>query len=117
MLRNKASLFFLAIALLALAQVALATSEVLYDSGNRRDPFVPLDEGNGISAVTTSSGVKLEGIIYDPGGRSMAIFNGKSYQMGETLGDATVVKISKDYVVISIRKEEKTLWIREEEKT
>ena len=117
MLRNKKSLFFLVITLLALSSMAFAAPEVFYDSGNRRDPFVPLEGGGDASGVTTSSGVKLEGIIYDPGGHSMAILNGKSYQKGETVGDATIVKISKDHVVISMRGEEKTLWIREEEKT
>jgi hypothetical protein len=117
MLKSKTSLFFLVIALLALASVTFAATEVLYDSGNRRDPFVPLEGGGDTSVNTSSSGVKLEGIIYDPGGRSMAILNGKSYQKGETVGNATVVKISKDHVVISMRGEEKTLWIREEEKT
>ncbi|MFH1799292.1 MAG: hypothetical protein ABH891_00395 [Candidatus Omnitrophota bacterium] len=116
MLRSKKSAFFLAIALLALASGVFAASEVLYDSGNRRDPFVPLDGGDNTSVSTTSSGVKLEGIIYDPGEHSMAILNGKSYLKGETVGDATVVKILKDHVVISVGGEEKTLWIREEEK-
>ena len=102
---------------LAQASIAFAAEEVLYDSGNRRDPFVPLAGGNDTSVTTTSSGIKLEGIIYDPGERSMAILNGKSYQKGEVVGNATVVKISKDHVVISVNGEEKTLWIREEEKT
>ena len=117
MLRSKTSAFLLVMVLLILAPGVFAAPEVLYDSGNRRDPFVPLDEGNDTSVATTSSGIKLEGIIYDPGGRSMAILSGKSYQKGETVGDATVVKISKDHVVITVDGEEKTLWIREEEKT
>jgi Type II secretion system protein C len=117
MLRGKAGTFFLAIALPALASGVFAADEILYDSGSRRDPFVPLQGGSNASVTTISSGVRLEGIIYDPGERSMAILNGKSYQKGETVGNATVVKISKDHVVISVGGEEKTLWIREEEKT
>jgi type II secretory pathway component PulC len=103
--------------LLVLASGSFAASEIIYDSGKRRDPFVPLAGGENTLVTTASSGVKLEGIIYDPGDRSMAILNGKSYQKGEVVGNATVVKILKDHVVILVDGEEKTLWIREEEKT
>jgi type II secretory pathway component PulC len=94
-----------------------AASEIVYDSGNRRDPFVPLTEEENVSAAAISSAFKLEGVIYDPSGRSMAILNGKSYQTGDLAGNAKVVKILKDHVVISLDGEEKTLWIRVEEKT
>ncbi|MFH1208757.1 MAG: hypothetical protein V1673_04285 [Candidatus Omnitrophota bacterium] len=118
MLKNKTiKAFSLVIVLLASASGSFAASEVLYDSGNRRDPFVPLEGGEGTSVTTASSSIKLEGIIYDPGGHSMAILNGKSYQKGDVVEHATVVKILKDRVVVSIDGEEKTLWIREEEKT
>lgn len=95
---------------------SLSAEEVSYDSGKRRDPFVPLT-GDDVSGSASSSGVKLEGIIYDPGNQSMAILSGKTYQVGEVVGDAKVVKILKDHVVISIDGEEKLLRIREDEKT
>ncbi|MBI4711421.1 MAG: hypothetical protein HY767_03045 [Candidatus Omnitrophica bacterium] len=118
MLRNKTILTsILGVALLALAPHGFAASEFPYDSGNRRDPFVPLSGEENTVVTATSSGVKLEGIIYDPGDRSMAILNGKAYQKGESVGDVMVVKIFKDHVVISVDGEEKILWIREEEKT
>ena len=100
-----------------MASSAFAETELRYDAGGRRDPFVPLSGENNTLVTPTSSGVKLEGIIYDPEGRSMAILNGKSYQKGETVGDATVVKILKDRVVISVGNEEKTLRLREEERS
>ena len=93
----------------------LVADEITYDAGKRRDPFVPLNPEDG--DLASSSGVKLEGIIYDPGNRSMVILNGKTYQTGEAVGDATVMNILKDHVVISQGGEEKTLWIREAEKT
>ncbi len=118
MIKSKTiELYFLTAALLISASEAFAVSEVLYDSGNRRDPFVSLAGDENTLATGTSSGIKLEGIIYDPGERSMAILNGKSYQKGDIVGDATVLKISKDHVVVSVDGEEKTIWIREEEKT
>ena len=107
--------WLLLLTLLALGGTLLA-SEITYDSGKRRDPFVPLT-GEDVSTSTSSSGIKLEGIIYDPGDRSMAILNGKTYQAGESVGGATVVKIQKDHVVISKGGEESTLWMREDEKS
>jgi hypothetical protein len=118
MKKNKAiPLFVGGMMLLMLASNLFAASEVVYDPGNRRNPFVPLTGEENASASAISSGIKLEGIIYDPGQQSMAILNGKTYQTGEAVGDATVVKILKDHVVISVQGEEKILWIREEEKT
>jgi len=118
MLRNKTILpVVMSIALFILAPHLKAASEFPYDSGNRRDPFVPLSGEENTVVTATSSGVKMEGIIYDPGGRSMVILNGKAYQKGEAVGDVMVVKILKDHVVISVDGEEKILWIREEEKT
>ncbi len=103
--------------LVILTSNAFAASDIVYDPGKRRDPFVPLSGEENASVVAASSSVKLEGIIYDPGEQSMAILNGKTYQKGEAVGDATVVRILKDHVVISVDGEEKTLWIRVEEKT
>ena len=96
---------------------SLCADEIVYDSGKRRDPFVPITGEDASVSATSSSGIKLEGIIYDPNNRSMAILNGKTFQQGESIGDATIVKIQKDHVVISISGEEKTLFIRQEEKS
>ncbi len=101
---------------MVLASGTLVASEIVYDPGKRRDPFVPLIEEKNASVSSNSSGVKLEGIIYDPGKQSMAILNGKNYQTGEAVGETTVVRILKNHVVISVAGEERTLWIREEEK-
>ncbi len=95
---------------------SLRAADVVYDSGKRRDPFVALKADAGKSA-NSPSGFKLEGIIYDPGSSSMAILNGKAYQSGEAVGEATVTKILKDHIVISVAGEEKTLWIREADNT
>jgi type II secretory pathway component PulC len=108
---------FLAVFLMLLTFCgSLQAEEIVYDSGKRRDPFIPLT-GEDVSVSASSSGVRLEGIIYDPGSQSMAILNGKTYQVGEGVGDAKVLRILKDHVVISVDGEETTLWIRKEEKT
>jgi type II secretory pathway component PulC len=88
---------------------------ITYDSGKRRDPLIALTAEDGSASSASSSGLKLEGIIYDPESRSMAVLNGKTYQAGESVGEATITKILKDHVVISVAGEEKTLWIRDKE--
>jgi hypothetical protein len=116
--KNKTVLrFLIGLLLLILAAGSLNAEEIAYDAGKRRDPFVPLTGEDSELVSASSSGVKLEGIIYDPDGRSMAILNGKAYQAGEAVGDAKVVRIQKDQVVVSTGGEEQILRIREEEKS
>ena len=112
--RKVSKSLFLFLSLLVLGSSLLATAAPNVP-GNRRDPFVPLKEDES-STSASSVGVKLEGIIYDPEQRSMAILNGKTYQAGDAVGAVTVVKILKDHVVVSVGEEEKNLWIREDEK-
>lgn len=100
---------------LTLAVPLFGAEEVAYDAGKRRDPFIALTAEDGGASSASSNGLKLEGIVFDPGSRSMAVINGKSYQEGEAVGEATVTKILKDHVVVSVAGEEKTLWIRDEE--
>jgi hypothetical protein len=117
MLKNKTILITALWLALGYAGNLLAAPQYVYDSGKRRDPFIPLtgeEDASGSSSVVGS--VKLEGIIYDPGERSVAILNGNTYRVGESIGETKIVKILKDHVVISIEGEEKELWIREEEK-
>lgn len=101
-------------ALLNLAAGFLYAEEIVYDAEGKRDPFVPLTGEAGHGEAGSSSGFKLEGIIYDPGAGSMAILNGKSYLTGDDAEGATVVRIEKDHVVISVGGEEKTLRMRPE---
>jgi type II secretory pathway component PulC len=105
------------VALLSGAASALPGAEISYDSGKRRDPFIPLPVEDSAAMSANSSGFKLEGIIYDPASRSVAILDGKAYQQGDDVGNAKIVKIFKDHVVISVEGEEKTLRMRIEEKT
>jgi len=95
--------------------VPVGAQEIVYDSGKRRDPFVPLSGQTG-NLTTAPSGLKLEGIIYDPGKQSVAILSGASYQAGEYAGEALVKSIQKTSVVIVSGGEEKTLWIRDDER-
>ena len=76
-----------------------------YDSGGRRDPFVPLvREGRLVAAppgarVETSTPV-LYGILWDPGGRSIALINDTEAMVGDTIGRYQVKEIRQDAVVL-----------------
>ena len=92
-----------------------AADPVVYESGGRRDPFVPLIGPGGVNAQKgTGDDLVIEGIIYDPSKGSMVLINGDFYKEGERAGEASVISIFKDRIILSQDDKEKTLWIREE---
>mgnify|MGYP001575995880 CR=1 FL=1 len=76
-----------------------------YDSGGRRDPFVPLvREGR---LVGTAQGVRVDsatptlyGILWDPQGDSIALLNEAEVKVGETVAGFRVKAIQRDAVVL-----------------
>ena len=91
--------------------------EIKYESGARRDPFIPLitAEGNLLAAKGKQTGdFKVEGIIFDPREGSYALINGKFYKQGDHIDNANVITIFRDRVVLSVNDQEKVLWLREE---
>jgi hypothetical protein len=90
--------------------------EIRYDSGNRRDPFVPLVGPGGSVIVKFNPGdLNIEGIIFDPkGSGSLVLVNGEFYKEGQTVNKATIMSIFKDRVILRQDDEEKVLWIRDE---
>ena len=94
-----------------------SAEEIKYDSGGRRNPFIPLVTPEG--AVTASGQkktgeFKVEGIIFDPSGGSFALINGKFYKEGERIENAQIITIFKDRVILSVNDAEKVIWLREE---
>lgn len=87
---------------------------ILYESGDRRDPFIPLIGPGGLKAPKATSDFQVEGIIFDPQQGSLVLINGEFYKQGQSVGEATVISVLKDRVVLSQDDTEKTLWIREE---
>ena len=73
-------------------------------SGKRRDPFIPLvtPEGRIIQpAVPYGEGdIRLEGLIYDENGSSLAIVNGAVARIGDTVRGYRVIKIEENKVVL-----------------
>ena len=93
----------------------LHANEVRYDSGGRRDPFMPLvAEGGLISQGFDPAGLNIEGIVFDPPFGSLVLINGEFYKQGQTVNGANVISIMKDRVILSQNDEKKTLWFREE---
>lgn len=89
--------------------------EIRYDSGGRRDPFIPLiGEGGAIRKGLDPKGLVVEGIIIDPNEGSMALINGELYKEGDHVQNANLIHIFHDRVILAQEDEEKTLWIREE---
>lgn len=94
-----------------------------YRGKGKRDPFVPL--------VTLTSRVpsklvglqkpdeaKLEGIVYDPQGSSVALVNGSLLKEGDLAGSFQVQKIQPDGIWVQINGEDsfKPLYTEESEK-
>lgn len=90
--------------------------EIRYDSGNRRDPFLPLVGPGGMVLQKFNPGdLNIEGIIFDPrGSGSLVLVNGEFYKEGQTVNKATIMSIFKDRVIFRQDDEEKVLWIRDE---
>lgn len=104
-------------ALMTLLVISPLNAETLrYDSGDRRDPLVPLI-GPGGMVVGKKSGpgdFNIEGIIFDPKAGSMVLINQEFYKEGDRIGEANLITILKDRVILSQDDEEKIIWIREE---
>lgn len=80
-----------------------AQEAYVYDSGGRRDPFMPLITSDGrllqIGTKTRSGDVKLEGIIFDKGGSSLAIINGSVVAEGESADEIKITKILDNKII------------------
>ena len=77
-----------------------------YDAKGQRDPFVPLvRNGQLLDAPTGGHGSTgapvLYGILWDPGGPSIALINDLEAKVGDMVGDYKVVQIRQDAVVLS----------------
>ena len=77
-----------------------------YNAKGRRDPFAPLVRDGRIVAISTgghteSSLPVLYGVLWDPGGNSIALINDGEARVGDMVGEYRVVEIRKDAVVLA----------------
>lgn len=75
-----------------------------YDAKGHRDPFVSLVRDGRLvgmkgSSVDASQAV-LHGILWDPGGHSIAMVDDTEVKVGDMVGDYQVVEIRQDAVVL-----------------
>jgi len=77
-----------------------------YDPKGKRDPFIPLVRDGRIVSVTgdlSSPGASvplLAGILWDPGGHSIALINDTEVMVGETVSGYQLAEIRPDAVVL-----------------
>lgn len=72
-----------------------------YDSHGKRDPFVvPGDSSQPIAVMKVESptNIKLEGVMVEVNGKSMALIGGEVYQIGDRVGTYQIKRISNDGV-------------------
>jgi hypothetical protein len=110
----RAGLLALAVAGLAAVQSPVAAVEQdqlwIYDSKGRCDPFVPLirdgrllpcDTNPNAAAQQSGHVPALGGILWDPGGQSIALLNGGEAKVGDEVDGYVVTAIRKEEVVLT----------------
>ena len=82
-----------------------AARDFIYKDNGTRDPFIALVtiDGRilpGARETTESTNIELEGIIWDPKGKSLAIINGKPVKEQQRIMSFQVLKIKKESVLL-----------------
>lgn len=90
------------------------SEEIRYDSGGRRDPFVPVSQ-NQVSQTLTS-GFQIEGIIYDPKGVSIVIVHGDPFKVGDTVSGQKIIEIDPRKIIVLAGKRKIEIWMSDDEK-
>ncbi|MBU4304658.1 MAG: hypothetical protein KJ893_03385 [Candidatus Omnitrophica bacterium] len=112
LLRSKLTVFLV---ILTLGRTVSAQEQAfVYQSNGKRDPFMTLvtKDGRilpGARVAAETENIELEGVIWDPQGRSVAIINGNLLKEQERFGSMQILKIRKESVII--QKEGKVLVI------
>ncbi len=98
--------------------------DFVYNSGGRRDPFVPpmeffkpaegQDTDIRAKIEVDYSVIHIEGIVYDPQEGSRAIINGQILQVGDEIMDLKITDIRPDGVEFQADGESKTIKLREQ---
>lgn len=92
--------------------------EIRYQSGGRRDPFMPV-KSTPLQAVgqTPQVSIVVEGIIYDKKGASVIVVQGDAYKVGDTIEDRKVTAIYPSRVTFQDQDgKQSDYWISESEK-
>lgn len=99
--------------------VSYAQEEFKYDPQGKRDPFIPLVTPDGrllkLEQASGSSGLSLEGIIYDKQGISYAVVAGEIVKIGDEVTGYQVLKIEANKVIFIKDGEPMEVELKEEE--
>ncbi len=83
--------------LLFLAVTLAAGEQFIYDSKNKKDPFIPLVTSDGyilsFEPLHEAGDIRLEGIIYDNNSKSFAIINGQVMGIGDKIGSFEILNV------------------------
>ena len=90
-----------------------------YETGDRRDPFMPPIVSQkrlsvGLDAVESIEDVKFEGVIYDPIGGSIAVLNSEVVREGDKVNNVEIVRICDDTVILRIYDKTHTIVLDQE---
>jgi len=111
MLENKISysniisrnLMMLCFVFFAVNIVFAQAQQFVYDSKNKRNPFIPLVSQDGrllkLDRQEAKGDLNVEGIIYDKKGRSYAIVNGAVVGIGDAVAGYEILKIENNKVL------------------
>lgn len=94
------------------------SEEIRYQSGGRRDPFLPIKSGS-VQAVAQAAEVAIivEGIIYDKKGASVIVVKGDAYKVGDIVEGRKVAVIYPSKVTFQDQDgKQNDYWISESEK-
>ncbi len=90
------------------------SEEIRYQSGDRRDPFVPVNRS--VTPGSTEIGIKVEGIVYDPKGKSIVVIHGEPFKVGDSVADQKIIAIYSSRIVASFKGVESEYWISNAER-
>ena len=93
--------------------------EYKYYSKGKRDPFVPLITGEirtslGLQAVEDIDDVRMEGVIFDPDGKSIVVLNDEILKEGDKMYNVEILRIDRNAVAIKVHDRVHTISLVEE---
>lgn len=94
------------------------STQFIYDSHGHRDPFVPISSKSSTEVVKDGKkdmSFSLEGIIWEPGGKALAIINDTILREHDQIDGFEVNRIMRDRVVLSKDDKEVSLFLSKEE--
>ncbi len=94
------------------------SEEIRYQSGGRRDPFLPINSASvQTAAYAAEVTIVVEGIIFDKKGGSVVVIKGEAYKVGDTVEGRKVTAIYPSKVTFQDQDgKQNDYWISESEK-